>query len=180
MHAQRLFLIALLASWSGRTLAQPAVPKPSREQQKLQALVGHWKYEGSVKETALSGAAHWTGPDHTFELFPGGLFVVHRWEKDKNDRGDLESGIEIMAYDTTTHMYVAHSYTSLGDVDVFHFVWVGDTLKFTDDTLRYKGRKGLERCAVVVARTTQTLDCRVSLDGKGWVPESHGVWTRLP
>ena len=171
--------IALLAFASSASVAQTPPPKPSAEQLRFLTMVGHWSFAGEDKKTALSAAEHWTGPDHTFELFPGGYFLVHRWE-DKNDHGQTEIGLEVMSYDAAKKVYVTKSYTSLGEAASYVFTWVGDTLRFSDDTLKFEGKKGLERCALVIARNTQTLDCKVSLDGKLWAAASHGVWTRRP
>ena len=171
-------IIVLLMSPLCRAFAQDSAQTPSPEQQRLQKYVGRWAFHGQTNKTALSAAAVWTGTNHTFELFPGGYFLVHRWDGDKNDRGIVESGIEIMSYDAATHMYLARGYTSLGSTQSYPFKWVGDTLRYADDTLRYKGKVGTERCVGAFARTTFTVDCRVSLDGKTWMAESHDVWTR--
>ena len=173
-------IIALLTFPLSRTVAQTGPQTPSREQQRLQMFVGRWAYHGQVNKTVLSAAAQWNGTNHTFELFPGRFFLVHRWDDDKNDHGVLEQGIEIMSYDMAKHVYITRSYSSRGDAASYTHTWVGDTLRYADDTLRHNGKTGIERCVGVIARTTFTVDCRVSLDGKTWEAESHGVWTRRP
>lgn len=156
---------------------QDGAPQPSPAHERLQAYIGNWTYQGEVNETPLTPAAEWTG-SHTFEWFPGGFFVVHRW-KDTNDRGVVEEGIEMIGYDSDKKLYTLHAFTSLGEADANTFKWIGDRLKITDSPLHYHGKSGIERCAGTFTETTTTIDCQVSLDKKKtWLPESHGVWTK--
>ena len=140
--------------------------------------VGKFTYHGETQATVLSAPSTWSG-SHSYELFPGGFFVVHRWT-DTSGTGTIENGLEILNYNVKKKVYVARAYTSLGEEDAADFTWVGDSLGFKDAPIALNGRKGLERCVGALTRATKTIDCRVSLDGKTWIPESHGVWTRKP
>jgi hypothetical protein len=167
----------LLACLYGRSVGAQAQPRTlGPEEIRLRMYVGTWTYREQNFVTPVSDSSTATGT-HTYELLPGGFFVVHRWDE-RSSHGVAETGIEIFGYDREKQVYRNHSYTSLGQMQEGSWQWTGDTLRFSSDTIHYHGNTGIENCAGAFTSKTKTIECRASIDGRGSFLTYRGVWTR--
>ena len=81
---------------------KPHPAKPSAAHKRLEVFIGNWHAEGTSygdgQDAAdpLASGVSWTS-DESYELLPGGFFVLHRWDAQMG--GHEFKGAEVMGYD---------------------------------------------------------------------------------
>ncbi len=164
------FLLLTLAStlWAE---AEPQMPKPGPEHQRLHYFVGDWQTEGEQKPGPMGPGGKVTGTDHNEML--GDFFVIFR----RNEQGPRGSGNEIgiLGYDPRRKVYTYEHFGDDGDVGRATATISGDTWVFlwpaTDACQqgenKFKGRFTIKE----VSPTSYTFINEISIDG--------GPWTKL-
>jgi hypothetical protein len=152
--------------------AEPQMPRPGPEHQRLHYFVGNWQTELEQKASPMGPGGKVTVTDHNEML--GDFFVVFH----RDERGPTESGKEIgiMGYDSSQKVYTYEHFDDNGDVGRAITTISGDTWVFlwpaTDDCKdggkqQLKGRITLKE----VSPTSYTFVNEISIDG--------GPWTKL-
>jgi len=158
--------------------AEPQMPKPGPEHQRLYYFVGNWQIEWETKPGPLGPGRKVTVTDHNEML--GDFFVVFH----RKGRGPKGSGKEIgfLGYDPEQKVYTYEVFSDDGDVGRATATISGDTwilLAPAIDSCRQGGDKEKERFTLKeVSPTSYTFIGDVSIDGGPWTRVDEGKATK--
>ena len=170
------FLLALASIL--RAQAEPRMPKPGPEYQRLQYFVGNWQTEGEQRPGLMGPGGKFSGTDHNEML--GDFFVVFH----RDERGPMGSGKEIgiMGYDPQRKVYTYEHFGDDGDVgrgtatisgDTWVVLWPAiDACQQAEN--KFKGRMTIKE----VSPTSYTLTNEISIDGGPWIKFQEGKATK--
>jgi len=174
-----LFLLLMVAFVSVVQAQTPATaPKPDPELKKLQALVGHWTYEGEYKPGPLGPSGKITAEYSAqwklngFVLLAsasekGAAATVHFLEVDEYNPKDKAINWTTWASDGT---HMSGTITVAGDT----ITWEG---KFTVGGKEYQLK---EPFVLSADRMSGTAKGDISTDGKTWTSWFEGKYTKTP
>lgn len=149
-------------------------PKPGPEQKKLEAWVGEWKYEGTLRDTPNGPGGKFAGKETT-RMILDGLFLEHRAE-DKGVYGGKEMvylGINIRWFDPKTKTYLDQHYDNDGFVGNGVTTVAGNTWTSMGTLTDSKGKVSKTRSASTFSSDGKTITTNAELsmdDGKTWMP----------
>jgi len=173
-----LFLLLMVGLVSVAQAQAPATaPKPDPELKKLQALVGHWTYEGEYKP----------GP-----LGPGGKITAEYTAQWKLDGFVLQASAIEKGATVTTHFLEVDEYNPK-DKAINWTAWVSDgtrmsgTITVGGDTITWEGKFTMggkeyqlkEPFVLSADRMSGTAKADISTDGKTWTPWFEGKYTKV-
>ncbi len=171
------FLLLALASilWAQ---AEPQMPKPGPEHQRLHYFVGDWQTEDEQKPGPMGPGGKFSGTDHNEML--GDFFVVFHHD----ERGPTGSGKEIgiMGYDPRRKVYTFEHFGDDGDVGRATGTVSGDTWVWLWPAIdacqrggnKFKGRVTIKE----VSPTSSTSINEISIDGGPWTKLREGKATK--
>ena len=189
-HLTRIpFLLLALASilWAQ---AEPQVPKPGPEYQRLHDFVGDWYTEGKTLPGPMGAEAgegvpgeKFTSTDHNEML--GDFFVIfHSDERDATGPGKeiRIKKIGIMGYDPERKLYTFEQFSDQGERATLTATVSGDTWVFlwpATDAAKEGGKRLKGRLTVKkVSPTSSTFTNEVSIDGGPWTKIQEGKATK--
>jgi hypothetical protein len=157
--------------------AQAQAPKPDPQVKKLNAVVGHWTFEGEQKPGPLGPGGKFAG-EYTAQIILDGFFM-QSVEKEKGAGGKmLALGIE--AYDPVNKNFTSNWYYSDGtifsgtlSVSGKTFTWAG---KLVVAGKQYLVKEPLEVSPDLMSATMKN---EISLDGITWVPSMEGKLVKV-
>ena len=173
---QRLLIVALLSA----SVIAASAQAPGPEYQKLAALVGEWRLDGTVKAVPAVGSTD-SGPvsyTHVNQMAGGGYFLETR-RTGSGPRGDV-SELWILSYDPVAKAYRQDGYTNRGVVRRFTFTIDGSTWTFSGTNTSAAGVTTQERFTIVYAADLKSATVRSehSKDGVEWFERLTGRYTR--
>jgi uncharacterized protein DUF1579 len=180
----------MLCSTAGETMSDlgdtkhsNGVPVPSREIQRLGALVGRWRSEGYIVGEVPIPI---TGTD-IYEWLPGGFFLVHH--VDVVIGGQPVQAIELIEYDPTTDSFIGRAYDNQGNITIMRAkvdeqgVWTftggGDVAAVARPSTAAAVEAVRSTLTVSPDRTTMTARWERCDDGKTWQPWMDMTFTRM-
>jgi hypothetical protein len=164
----------LLLLWPGLALGQMQDrPKAGPEQKKMEVHVGHWQYEGTVKETPLGPAGTFKGKT-TSKMILDGLFLESRAE-DHGRFSGKEHTLKTLClqwYDSSTKTYPVQEFDSEGWVTRSATMVKGDT--WTDIGSMADGQGKTYQTRTITTYSPDGKKCvrkaEISADGgKSWL-----------
>jgi Protein of unknown function (DUF1579) len=167
MLASTLLLTTMVA-------AQMQPPKPGPEIKKLDAFVGSWTLEGTMKPGPMGPGGTMTETEKC-EWMEGGFYVVCHSEY-KSTMGD-GVGLSVLGYSTDDKAYTYREFNSFGEFDDSRGSLDGDTWTWTSDEkmggTTMKGRFIMK----MISTTAYTFTFDMSQDGAKWstVMDGKGV-----
>ena len=158
-------------------LAQAPTPaKPGPEHKKFDAFIGSWSYEGDAKKTVFGPAGKIAGTE-TYELLPGGFYVLHRYD----EKGPLgpNKGTEVFAYDPVKKVYTNNYFNSTGEFGSGTCTLSGNTWSWSGSAVTVDGKTAYWKwSATFVNPTTYNIKAEASADGKTYVLGFEGKSTK--
>jgi hypothetical protein len=169
-----LFLLAFCFATAMQ--AQAPAPKPAPEVKKLQAVVGHWTYEGESKTGPLGPGGKFSG-ENDCQMILKGFFFECRWvEKWPAGEG---RGREIDGYDPVNKNFSSGFYMDDGSTFSGVLTIAGNTWTYAGKWVsagkqyRYKGT-----FIVGADSTSMTGKEEISVDGQTWTPWRDTKWIK--
>ena len=171
------FLLLTLASilWAQ---AEPQMPKPGPEHQRLHYFVGNWYTEVETKPGQMGPGGRTTITEHNEML--GDFFVI--FHRDERDATGPVKEIGIMGYDPEQKVYTYEQFSDQGERvtatgtvsgDSWVLLWPAtDAAK--EGGKRLKGRFTLKE----VSPTSYTSTEEISIDGGPWTKVGEGKATK--
>ena len=171
-----MLVCALLA-----TLEGAQAPAPGPEYKKLEALVGVWRLEGSVKavpEVGSTDAGH-LSYTHVNRMINGGFFLETR-RTGTGPRGAV-SELFVYSYDPVSKTYRQDGFGNRGMIRTFTGTIDGQTWNFKGTNTPLTGETTQERFTIVYApdMSSATVRSEHSKDGVHWFERLTGTYTRL-
>ena len=171
------FLLLTVASilWAQ---AEPQMPKPGPEHQRLHYFVGNWYTEVETKPGPMGPGGRTTITEHNEML--GDFFVI--FHRDERDATGPVKEIGIMGYDPEQKVYTYEQFSDQGERvtatgtvsgDTWVLLWPAtDAAK--EGGKRLKGRFTLKE----VSPTSYTSTEEISIDGGPWTKIGEGKATK--
>lgn len=157
---------------------------PSREIQRLGALVGRWRSEGHIVGEVPIPI---TGTD-IYEWLPGGFFLVHHVDVMIGDQ--RVQAIELIEYDPITDTFTGRAYDNQGDITILHArvdehgVWTftggGDVAAVARPSTADGSGAVRSTLRVSPDRSRMTAKWERSEDGATWQAWMDMTFTRMP
>jgi Protein of unknown function (DUF1579) len=163
------------------TLEGAQAPPAGPEYAKLEALVGVWRLEGSVKAVPEVGATD-AGPvsyTHVNRMINGGFFLETR-RTGTGPRGAV-SELFVYSYTPASKTYRQDGFGNRGMIRTFTGTIDGRTWTFTGTNTPLTGDATQERFTLVYAldMSSATVRSEHSKDGIHWFERLTGTYTRL-
>jgi hypothetical protein len=160
-------------------LAQGADPLGPRAD-KIKALIGVWKLEGTVKPVEATGAADSGSVSYTQVgklVNDGAILQVQR--TGTGPRGPVEE-LWMYSYNPVTKTYRMDANTGRSVIRNFTFKINGDTWSFTGTNTTVAGVTTRERFTITfnAEMTSGTVRSEHSVDGKQWFERLTGTYTK--
>ena len=157
--------------------AQPAMPKPGPEHQRLGYYVGKWTTEGEMKPGPMGPGGKMTSTD-TCEWFEGRYAVVCHYDG-KSPMG-LNKGIGIMSYSAEDKVYTYYGTDSMGMTmsTVPRGTVQGDTWTYSDESMM--GGKKVKTRVIIKQLSADAYTFKMEMqgpDGK-WAPMMESKSTK--
>jgi hypothetical protein len=102
----------------------------------FQPFVGEWDTEGTMLPASRKSGEHFHATD-SYELLPGGHFLVHRWDAHMPE--GRTRGIEIFGRDKHGDDFFMHSYDDLGNTGVMTASVDDEGWTFLGESMRFHG-----------------------------------------
>jgi hypothetical protein len=175
---KRLILaVSLILTFAIVIAAQTSAPKPDPALQKLQALVGHWTYQGEYKAGPLGPGGKITG---VYDCRPilGGFFLQAE-ETEKGAEGETHN-IEIDGYDPVSKNFTFQGFQSEGSTWSGVILVAGNTMRW-DGKYVIAGKPYLIKADFTLAPNSMSgvEEMKISADGgKTWVPFLSAKWSK--
>jgi hypothetical protein len=168
-------VVAVVAA--GLSAQSSAMPKPSPEHKKLEALLGSWTYEGDATKSPFSPAGKVSGSE-IFSSGPGGFVVEDRWDE-KDPLGNVK-GLQIWGYDPLKKLYTYNYFTSVGEIGGGTVTMNGSTWTWNGSGVTYEGKNAWSRGTITFTGPNAfTQKAEASPDGgKTWAVNFEGKWTK--
>jgi Protein of unknown function (DUF1579) len=174
-----------MMSDSGDTHDSNSAPVPSREIQRLGALVGRWRSEGYIVGEVPIPI---TGTD-IYEWLAGGFFLVHHVDVVIGEQP--VQAIELIGeYDPTTDSFTGRAYDNQGNITILRArvdeqgVWTftggGDVAAVARPSTADAGGAVRSTLTVSPDRGTMTAKWERCDDGATWQPWMDMTFTRMP
>lgn len=149
---------------------------------KIQALVGTWKVEGTVQPVEVTGATD-SGPisyTQVGKLVNDGA-IVQVQRTGTGPRGPVEE-LWMYSYNPVTKTYRMDASTGRSVIRNFTFKINGDVWTFTGTNTTVAGVTTLERFTLTfnADMTSATVRSEHSVDGKQWFERLTGTYTKQP
>lgn len=159
-------------------------PAPSREIQRLGALVGRWRSEGYIVSEVPIPI---TGTD-IYEWLPGGFFLLHHVDVMIGDQP--VKAIELFEYDPTTDSFIGRAYDNQGNITIMRArvdeqgVWTftggGDVAAVARPSTADASGAVRSTLTVNPDKATMTAKWERCDDGTTWQPWMDMTFSRTP
>jgi hypothetical protein len=152
--------------------AQPPMPKPGPEVQKLGYLAGGWEGESEAKPGPMGpgGKMHTT---QSCEWFAGGFFLVCR-TKYTGGMGTVESMSE-SGYDAVAKVYTYHSVNNFGEAESATGTVTGDTWTWSFEIQMGPRKLPSRYVSTLASPTAYTYKVESQMDGGAWTTFLEGT-----
>ncbi len=170
--AERLWplhvVTSLAASFFASLMAQTPPSKPGPEHKKIEYYVGTWTVESNVKASPF-GPAGTNTIKQTYELLPGGFFILSRWDG-KTTMGPVQ-GLAVLGYNSVMKAYTWNGFDNFG----WHGTGKGTLqgAKWSWTTESYVGDK------VIKGRYTETETSATAYTFKFEMQGDNGSWSTV-
>jgi hypothetical protein len=174
--AAATLLVGLLLVLPFAASAQPPMPKPAPELQKLAYLAGQWEGESETKPSPMGpgGKVHTT---QSCEWFPGGFFLVCR-SKYTSGMGTIE-GMSEFGYDATGKAYTYHSINNFGEAESATGTVTGDTWTWSFEIQMGPHKVPSRYVSTTTSPTSYTYKVESQVDGGAWTTFLEGTLRKL-
>jgi len=176
LHAPTLAGLVVSAA-----LAGVHAQTPGPEYKKLEALVGVWRLEGSVKAVPATGATDSGAVSylHVSRMINGGFFLETR-RTGTGPRGAV-SELFLYSYNPATKTYRQDGYGNRGMLRSFIGTVDGSTWMFKGTNTPLGGEPTQERFTLVYSpdMTSATVRSEHSVNGVDWFERLTGKYTRV-
>ena len=174
--AAATLLVGLLFVLPSAASAQPPMPKPPAELQKLAYRAGKWEGESESKPGPMGpgGKVHTT---QSCEWFAGGFFLVCR-SKFTGGMGTIESMSEF-GYDAAGKAYTYHSINNFGETESATGTVTGDTWTWSFEAQMGPHKVPSRYVSTVTSPTSYTYRVESQVDGGAWKTFLEGTLHKL-
>jgi hypothetical protein len=176
LAAAATLLVGLLSVLPSAASAQPPMPKPAPELQKLAYLAGQWEGESETKPGPMgpAGKVHTT---QSCEWFPGGFFLVCR-SKYTGGMGTIEDMSEF-GYDAVGKTYTYRSINNFGEAGSATGAVAGDTWTWSFETQMGPKKVPSRFVSTTTSPITYTYKVESQVEGGAWTTFLEGTLHKL-